>query len=81
MTAGFLISSKEILQWRSSQLSLGGSSSDIDWLIDIAGGLGWEELQRLKIFQRGDFLLSTSLENLELIWRKHINENVPLPKK
>ena len=52
MDAALPISSKQILEWRSYQLSLGGSASDIDWLIDIAGGLGWEELQRLKIFQR-----------------------------
>ncbi len=73
-----LFSAKDILSWRSSQLSLGGRSIDLDWLLDIGGGLGWESLQKLKIFQNSQYELHKSLEDLAIIWAKHLKDQIPL---
>ena len=43
------IDSLELLSWRRRQLSEGGRAVDLDWLLEIAGGLSWSELQRLKL--------------------------------
>tara|TARA_B100000131_G_C18040691_1_gene582276 strand:- start:106 stop:981 length:876 start_codon:yes stop_codon:yes gene_type:complete len=78
MGSKFYFSAEEILRWRLKQLSFGGSSADIDWLLDIGGGLGWNELQRLKVFRNGDYHLDIPLENLSLIWIKHLEKKIPL---
>ncbi len=74
----FLFSAKEILTWRLNQLSFGGKKVDLDWLLDIGGGLGWESLQRLKIFQNSNYELSKSLDELSSIWIRHLNQEIPL---
>nr|WP_143703363.1 peptide chain release factor N(5)-glutamine methyltransferase [Prochlorococcus marinus] len=71
-------SARDILNWRMAQLALGGRVVDIDWLLDVGGGLGWESLQRLKIFQNNHYELQKSLDELSFIWHRHINENEPL---
>ncbi len=73
-----LFSAKEILSWRNTQLSFGGEKVDLDWLLDIGGGLGWDSLQRLKIFQNSNYELSMSLDELSSLWIRHLNENIPL---
>ncbi|KGG13037.1 MULTISPECIES: peptide chain release factor N(5)-glutamine methyltransferase [Prochlorococcus] len=73
-----LFSSKEILAWRIDQLSRGGRAVDLDWLLDIGAGLGWDALQKVKIFQNGDYILAQSLEDLSLIWETHLKEQIPL---
>ncbi len=71
-------SANEILAWRKAQLNLGGRAADIDWLIDIGGGLGWDSLQKLKVFQDHYYELQLSLEDLSSIWLKHLTEQIPL---
>tara|TARA_B100001250_G_scaffold214485_1_gene184032 strand:- start:187 stop:1068 length:882 start_codon:yes stop_codon:yes gene_type:complete len=71
---------EEILDWRRNQLNIGGRLEDLDWLLDIGGGLEWASLQKIKIFQDKDKLyeLSLSLEDLSFIWSRHLKENIPL---
>ncbi len=73
-----LFSADEILTWRRKQLSIGGRAVDLDWLLDIGGGLGWSNLQKLKIFQNIDFELDLSLEELASLWERHLNFQIPL---
>ena len=42
-------SAEQILKWRNYQLSKGGNSIDLDWLLDIGGGLNSRELYLIKI--------------------------------
>ncbi|KGG16600.1 Methylase of polypeptide chain release factor [Prochlorococcus sp. MIT 0602] len=72
------MSAIEILNWRRHQLKKGGRAVDLDWLLDIGGGLGWSELQSLKIFQRKTYQLDISLERLSSLWLKHLNDKTPL---
>ena len=38
---GELHPGQQILSWRQEQLAKGGQSSDLDWLLDLGGGLRW----------------------------------------
>ncbi|AAP99405.1 MULTISPECIES: peptide chain release factor N(5)-glutamine methyltransferase [Prochlorococcus] len=71
-------SAEEILIWRKQELSKGGRAVDLDWLLDIGGGLGWSTLQELKIFQSSFHKLDLSLEELSLIWMRHLSDQIPL---
>ena len=42
------LSSSQILSWRKNQLSKGGTIENLDWLLDIGGGLTWSDLQKIK---------------------------------
>ena len=44
-----LIAAEELLTWRRGQLQQGGSQADFEWLLEFAGGLGWSQLQRLRL--------------------------------
>ena len=72
------LSSSKILNWRRLQLSLGGRSADLDWLLDLAGGLKWNKLQSLYIDDKKTFALTRDLDELADLWLRHLNENVPL---
>ena len=78
MTPKNSFSSCEILSWRTDQLAKGGDLESIDWLLDNGGGLGWSELQKLKLFQNKSFLLHLSLKELAIIWSNHIDNQKPL---
>ncbi len=71
-------SGKEILNWRKVQLSKGGSRLELDWLLDIGGGLGSSELVKLKLFQNRKFQLDLSLKALSKLWVSHLDDQIPL---
>ena len=73
-----LCSGDELLAWRRSQLALGGRSVDLDWLLDLQGELRWAELQRLRLRPELTVSLACSLEALEHLWRRHLDDHVPL---
>tara|TARA_Y100001968_G_scaffold315285_1_gene341703 strand:+ start:625 stop:1497 length:873 start_codon:yes stop_codon:yes gene_type:complete len=70
--------SKDVLTWRRLLLTNGGNQSELDWLLDIGGGLSWVDLQKLYLFPEEPIELDKSLEELEKIWRLHIDEQKPL---
>ncbi len=72
------ISGNELFLWRKSLLAKGGRSVDLDWLLDIGGGLRWSSLQKLYLKPNSEVLLEKPLEKLSQIWMKHLDEHVPL---
>ena len=38
----------ELLEWRRRLLARGGAAADLDWLLDLGGGLRWSQLQALR---------------------------------
>lgn len=69
---------ENILAWRKDVLSRGGRKVDLDWLLDIVGGLCWSDLQNLYLNPNHLVSLRISLEELEIIWKLHISEQRPL---
>lgn len=68
----------ELLAWRRTQLGKGGQAADLDWLLDLAGGVGWQPLQALRLHPGEPVLLKRSLAELEQIWERHIRVQEPL---
>ncbi len=68
----------ELLAWRRAQLGKGGQSADLDWLLDLAGGLGWQSLQALRLYPGEPVPLKRSLAELEQIWDRHLRVQEPL---
>ena len=54
-------SGKEILAWRSVHLAKGGEAVDIDWLLDLGGGLRWSDLQILKMYLQQNCVLKSRI--------------------
>jgi release factor glutamine methyltransferase len=75
---GLQLSGAALLAWRRRLLDQGGRSSDLDWLLDLAGGLGWSALQRLRLNPDASIRLQRSLESLEAIWDRHRQTAEPL---
>ncbi len=72
------LSSNKILRWREERLKEGGIASEVDFLLDQAGGLSWSELQKLHMSVKSKYSLHQSLEELEIIWHKYLFQNIPL---
>ena len=76
------ISGAELLAWRRSMLALKGggrgSAAGLDWLLDLAGGLGWPALQALWLHPHRRIQLQCSLQELEDLWRRHRLDAAPL---
>lgn len=68
----------ELLVWRQRQLGLGGHRADLDWLIDLGGGLGWSGLQALRLHPGKTLQLSRSLDQLAQLWGRHLSTAEPL---
>ena len=71
-------SGEEVLLWRKKLLSQGGRSVDLDWLLDVGGGLRWSTLQKIRLDPSRFLILEQSLEQLSIIWGKHLNHQIPL---
>ncbi len=72
------ISGSEILSWRKEQLFTGGRVEDLDWLLDMIGGIGWSELQKIYLEPSKNLTLKTSLQNIEAFWVLHLKKQIPL---
>jgi len=59
-------------------LAEGGRPSDLDWLLDLAGGVPWRELQALRLHPDRPVELSCSQATIEDLWRRHLADDVPL---
>ena len=68
----------EILSWRRSRLKKGGRPVDLDWLLDIGGGLRWSTLQTIQLNPNRFFTLEKSLEDLAAIWSNYLENQIPL---
>lgn len=69
----------DLLAWRRRLLANGGQAVDLDWLLDLAAGLRWQDLQRLQLDPDGaELTLDCSLEALEQQWLLHRQHQIPL---
>ena len=68
----------QLLAWRRQQLDMGGSPCDFDWLLDLAGGLPWSDQQQLRLHPRRPVQLARDLNELEALWRRHLETAEPL---
>jgi len=68
-----------LLAWRRALLaSTGGASADLDWLLDLGGGVRWPELQALHLHSEQMVRLAQPLARLEELWRRHRRTAEPL---
>ena len=68
----------QLLAWRRQQLDMGGNPGDFDWLLDLAGGLPWPDQQQLRLHPRQPVQLARDLNELEALWRRHLETAEPL---
>jgi release factor glutamine methyltransferase len=73
-----LLPGEQILSWRQQQLAKGGQPNDLDWLLDLGGGLRWGELQLLHLDPGRQVELSRSLDGLASLWHRHLTTAEPL---
>jgi release factor glutamine methyltransferase len=75
---GERLSGEQLLRWRRSLLSAGGRPADLDWLIDLAGGLGWQALQAVRLHPERNLELRLSCQALAALWQRHLEADEPL---
>jgi release factor glutamine methyltransferase len=75
---GALISGHDLLAWRRELLLLGGRTANLDWLLDLAGGLGWGELQKLILSPERQVSLPGGRARVEALWQRHLRHGEPL---
>lgn len=73
-----IISGRELLQWRRKLLCEGGSSAELDWLLDTGAGLSWEQLQALRLDPRSTVEIRQNLSQLEHLWQRYRQRQQPL---
>ena len=78
MTDERALTGASLLEWRRQQLLRGGRAVDLDWLLDLAGGISWSSLQQLRIDPDRTVQTNCSLRRLEEQWNQHVDETIPL---
>ena len=68
----------ELLRWRRELLEGGGEASALDWLLEMRGGLSWQQLQRLQLSPQTAVPLRTPLQQLAELWQRHRSNQEPL---
>ena len=68
----------DLLQWRRQQLERGGQPSELDWLLDLEGGLPWQMQQHLRLHPEEPVALAVPLSRLAELWQKHLQQHTPL---
>lgn len=80
LMTGHSIAAAELLRWRRDRVGRGSSSdrAGFDWLLDLGGGLGWQQLQQLALHPERQVVLQRSLSELDSLWQRHQSEQIPL---
>ena len=78
MTDDRALTGASLLEWRRQQLLRGGRAVDLDWLLDLSGGIAWSSLQQLRIDPDRTVQTNCSLRRLEEQWNQHVDETIPL---
>lgn len=78
--SGQTVSAAELMRWRRQRLKAypEASSAALDWLLDLGGGLGWQQLQQLPLHPQRSVVLQRSLAELEQLWERHRRDQIPL---
>ena len=77
-STGETIRGDDLLSWRRGLLRIGGGAVDLDWLLEMAGGLSWSQLQLLHLHPERSYRLGASLEAIETLWNRHLQTAMPL---
>jgi release factor glutamine methyltransferase len=77
-SAAVVIDGHRLLAWRSSLLAHGGAAAGLDWLLDLAAGLRWRQLQTLWCRPSTEVPLQCSLQAMESLWLRHLSTHEPL---
>ena len=72
------ITGEAFLQWRKKMILKGGRRVDFDWLLDIAAGVSWSDLQKIILHPDNCCYLKIPTEELETIWESHLEDQTPL---
>ncbi len=72
------LSSQDFFDWRKALLKKGGRVVDLDWLLDIGGGISWSQLQLLSLDAFSSIELNASKDQIEAIWEIHLEHHTPL---
>lgn len=72
------VGAAELLQWRRTQLEAGGQPSQLDWLLDLKGGVRWQTLQQLRLYPEQPVSLAAPLTRLAELWQEHLHQSTPL---
>lgn len=67
-----------LLAWRRGLLAEGGRAVDLDWLLDLGGGLSWQRLQALRLHPERRVVLRSGRHRLGELWRRHLRRGEPL---
>lgn len=78
-----MVCGQELLVWRRRLLAPHGAQAQqlqpsFDWLLDLGGGVGWQQLQQLHLRPDQRVPLQRSLAELEALWQQHLALQVPL---
>jgi release factor glutamine methyltransferase len=68
----------QLLAWRRGLLAEGGRAADLDWLLDLGGGLSWQALQALRLHPERVVTLRWGRSRLETLWHRHLQGSEPL---
>ena len=72
------LSGAALLRWRRELLRHGGQTASLDWLLDLEGGIGWQQLQQLRLQPEAMVTLKAPLAHLEALWQRHCRHQEPL---
>ena len=72
------VAAAELLEWRRTQLEAGGQPSQLDWLLDLEGGVRWQTLQQLRLYPDRPVSLAAPLTRLAELWQEHLQRGTPL---
>jgi len=77
------VAAQDLLTWRRQQVCGRAHPPDalqpsLDWLLDLGAGVGWSQLQQLQLRPDQPVALRRSLVELEALWLRHLQEQVPL---
>ena len=72
------VTAKTLLSWRQTMLNEGGGANELDWLLDLKGGVRWQQLQALWLYPTSTLVIEHGLRTLEDIWRRHLEQQIPL---
>jgi len=75
---GQCLQGSELLAWRHRMLAAGGTAAELDWLLELGGGLAWRQLQELRLWPERPVLLLQPLGRLERLWLRHRGTAEPL---
>ena len=72
------LSGGALLAWRRSLLAQGGDAAQLDWLLDLAGGVDARSRLGIRLDRRRPVSLRRSRQQLADLWHRHQRDHTPL---